>query len=445
MKIYFLLVVLILGSAQHSPAQILPYDTLKVMTYNVLNYGFEDPQYCPTLLTASKDAWLRTILHYEAPDILGLEKMAAYPESITTDSIIHQVLDAVCQGCFANTPYTNYSGYEKENMLYYNTQKIAWLSTTTIYSGDSNISDINLHRLFYKSPSLAISHDTIFLNIILAHLESGSGSAQERAVEITGTMNWLNSHVSAVGNYIFMGDFNTQSSNESCFQQMINSTNANTTFYDPANQPGDWNYSPKLFGQYLTQSTRTSDPGDCGATGGMVNRYDHILCTKYLMDGTDSLRYIDSTFTVIGQDGLHVGHSLVDAPQNTSVPADELNALYYMSEHLPVMLRLAVGGPQPAPSAIASNTISAEEEWTYNKLVSDKLNILHKENNTPMLPGAYTASIYDITGASILHAALNTYTNNTINLTQITPGIYLLKICNNNGQALNGKFVKVSR
>jgi Secretion system C-terminal sorting domain len=134
------------------------------------------------------------------------------------------------------------------------------------------------------------------------------------------------------------------------FSATVNSSNANTLFFDPVNQPGNWDNNSAAFANYLTQSTRTTDPGDCGATGGMDDRFDHILCTQPVIDGTDSLQYLDSTFVVIGQDGLHVNKSLIAAPQNESAPDSIINALYYMSEHLPVMLQLAVGGAHAATS-----------------------------------------------------------------------------------------------
>lgn len=317
-------------------------DTVKVMTYNVLNYGFPATNGCPTLITANKHEYLKTILKYENPDILGLVKITASPTTFTTDSIVHQVLDSVCLGCYGHSDFTNVSGYTKENMLYFKTAKFGLKSTTTIYSADANISDINMHTLFYKAPSLAQTHDTTFLYIILVHDKSGSSNASTRTAEIGGAMNWLNSHVTQPGNYIFMGDFNVQKSTEGCFQAMINSSNLDTKFYDPANQLGNWANNPSAYANYLTEDTRMTDPGDCGASGGMSTRFIHILCTQPLMQGSAAVQYLPNTYNVIGQDGNHVNVAINAAPTNTSVPPDVLNALFYMSNHLPVALKLAI-------------------------------------------------------------------------------------------------------
>ena len=418
------------------------YDTLRVMTYNVLNYGFPATGSCPALLTESKHIWLRTVLQYTNPDILGLEKMSASPASFTTDTVTQKVLDVICPGCYDHTPFTNVSGYTKENLLYFKTQKLGWVSTTTIYSGDSNISDINMHTLFYKSPGIAATHDTIFLHVILVHLASGSGSASERANEITGAMTWLNSHVTTQGNYIFMGDFNTQSSSESCFQQITNSSDSNTLFFDPVGQEGSWDANPSAFARYLTQSTRTSDPGDCSALGGLDDRFDHILITKHLIDGTDSLRYIDSTFNVIGQDGLHVNKSLIAQPANTSVPDSVLNALYYMSEHLPVMLHLAVGRTQLRPTGAQPLVHGPANDWQFNSLVTDNLQLRY-QGQAFFAPGTFHAGIYNMEGQCVTGGLINTVSGNIFSTHGLSEGVYLLQITENGIPVYNTRLIKV--
>jgi hypothetical protein len=415
-------------------AQHGAYDTIKVMSYNIANYGFTSHG-CPTLVTSVKNPWLRSILAYESPDIIGFEKFNISPASISTDTIVHKVLDSVCAGCYKPCGFTNVSGYTKANMLYYKASKLGFVSTTTIYSADNNISDINLHRLYYKSPTLSLTHDTIFINVILLHLASGSGSTTNRASEISGAMSWLNSHVTTGGNYILMGDMNTQNSTESCFQQLINSANSNTKFYDPPNQLGDWSGNPTHFSMYLTQSTRTSDPGDCAATGGVNNRFDHILCTKYLMDGTDSLMYVPQSYRVVGQDGLHTNGDINGSPTNTSVPSNILNALYNMSEHLPVVLQLAVGAHNNSTGISETTT----QTWTFDHLVSSHLIIRPLIDMTGSL---YHIRIIDMQGRSVRNIDLRRDEVNDISLEDLTAGTYQLWISDGETHELRGRFVK---
>ena len=439
---YSLLLAGFLGGTLVSVTAQPVNDTVKVMSYNVLNYGFPSTGDCPALITADKHAWLRTVLEYAEPDILGLEKMAALPASFTGDTIVAQVLDSVCAGCYGHTPYTNNSGYDKENMLYFKTNKFGWLSTTTIYSGDVNISDINLHTLFYKSPLLSITHDTVFLHIILVHLESGSGSAVERAIEMTGAMSWLNAHIAGAGNYIFMGDFNTQSSSESCFQQMINSSNPNTLFFDVANQLGNWDQDPSGFAGYLTQSTRTTDPGDCGATGGLDDWFDHLLATGPIMQGTKAVTYVPNSFKVIGQDGQHVNKALIASPAITTVPANVLNALYYMSEHLPVIMNLAIDSAAE-PTGIRNEDEAQDVTWSYSHLVTDDLCIISTGAMGQNENKSYAARIFDLSGRLLSSSVLSNAGKNYFAVDKIASGAYILTIYDNGRTLLTGKFVKL--
>ena len=326
-------------------------------------------------------------------------------------------------------------------MLYFNTNRLGFVSSTVIYSADNSISDITLHKLYYKSTDLSTTHDTVFINIVLAHLVSGSGSDAQRGTEIAGAMTWLNAHITSPSNLFFMGDFNTTSSNETCFQDMINSGNGNTKFYDPPNQLGDWSNNPSSFADYLTQSTRTSDPGDCNATGGLNNRYDHILVTNTIMQGTDSVLYIPGSYKVIGQDGLHTGNALIDPPTNNSVPGNVDSALYYMSEHLPVALKLAV--TYPLATGIDNNSIQ-NIAINYSSYITDKLIIQPIKDKT--IANNYThciAIVYDIQGRIISKNNINLNQINTIDESVISEGIYFLRIMNDTSPIFIGKFIKV--
>ena len=272
------------------------------------------------------------------------------------------------------------------------------------------------------------------------HLRSGSSNDSQRADEITGVMNWLNSHVTGPGNYIVMGDLNTQNSNEGCFQQLANPTNINVKFFDPVNQLGDWNGNASLFAQYLTQSTRINDPGDCAATGGMDNRFDHILCTQFLMNGTDSLQYVTGSYQVVGQDGLHAGLALIDAPQNTVVPANVLNALYNMSEHLPVVLKLAVG--RNYRDTTTSLAATEEVNWSYSNVVSDYLTV---KTTSQFTASNCKAKIFDLQGRCLKELWIRSDLSNSISVGDLSNGVYIVSINSNSQNLFTGKFIKISR
>ena len=372
MRRIFISFVFLLGTVTSLFAQQSFKDTVSVFTYNINNYGYASTSGCPTEGSPLKNGYLATILKYKkAPDVVSFQKFSGSPKTLASDSMQRSIMDSVCKGCYANTQYTNVSGYKKVNTLYYKTAKFGYVGTTTIYSGDNSISDINLHKLYYKSPSLATTKDTVFLNVIVVHDASGSSGASQRATEIGGAMSWLSSHVTSAGNYIMLGDFNTQNSSEACFQAMIKPADTLIQFNDPPNQLGDWAGSPQSFAKYLTQSTRRVDPGDCASTNTMLARFDHILCANPIMRGTKNVRYLPNTFEVVGQDGLHTGIGINDAPTNTSVPANVLNSLYQMSEHLPVYLQLEINIPAPLPIGFTYFKVSLQNNKPYLQWLKD--------------------------------------------------------------------------
>ena len=406
-------------------AQIFQNDTLKIMSYNTLNYGFAATTQCPALITANKHNYLKTIIQYSDPDILGLVKMDATPSSFSTDSVIQNVLDSLCSGCYGHSQFTNLSGYSKCNMLYFKLSKIGYVSTSTIYSADPNISDINLIKLFYKDPNISINLDTIFVNIILVHLKSGTNNDTSRANEIAGVMSWLNNNVFLPGNYIIMGDFNVNSSTDSCFQELISSPNPNTTFFDPENQLGNWAANPALYSKVLTQSTRKNDPGDCGSTGGMNSRFDHILCSYPIMQGNHSIRYLSGSFEVLGQDGNHVNKSLLALPADTIVPPQVLNSLYYMSSHLPVSIKVEISSP--VANSIKSKSNNSDQFIVYPNPVDNIIHIKSFESESEQLMIILRTSM----GNNILERQYLSSKNGNdfqFDVSFITPGFYFLEI-----------------
>jgi hypothetical protein len=335
------LIILLLCLAANAGAQQLENHNIKVMHYNTLNYGLRSDSFCTGLRTDLKHGYLRTVLDYIDPDILGLVKMVASP-TFTKDSIISNVLDSICLGCYQAANYTNHSGFFKANLLYYKKSKFVYVGTQTLYAGDTSISDINLHQLYYNDSIANALGDTIYINIIQCHLISGDSTGAQRGAEIQHTMDSLALLGNSKQHYLFLGDFNSRSSSESCIQNLINPTDTNWRFYDPTNQLGDWNNSPALYAKWLTISTRAKQLDDCGSSGGLDQIYDHIFFNEVTKKGTAKVHYIDSSYIVIGQDGLHVNKGLTDKPKNTSAPNSVIQSLYYMSNHLPVMLKLQV-------------------------------------------------------------------------------------------------------
>lgn len=318
-------------------------DTLKIMQYNLLNYG-NYTTYCTSENNnhENKDDLIRTIIGYELPDIFTVNEISNF--AFYHDRILNSVLNADDRNWYSKGTVSNIAGSNIVNMLYYNSDKLALKSHEVV---QSYIRDIDLFTLFCKTPDLT-NGDTVFLNCIVAHLKSSSGTTNElaRSVMTENVMDWLKQNKEE-GNYLIMGDFNTYTSAEPCYQNLINPLPVNQAFrfFDPVNKPGDWGNSG-AFASVHTQSVTTVSNG-CQASGGMDDRFDHIMATAQIINGSMGLKYIADSYHAVGQDGLHFDKSITDSPVNTTIPAEVLDALYNNSDHLPVRLNLVLtaGGP----------------------------------------------------------------------------------------------------
>ncbi len=337
-------------------------DTIKIMHYNLMYYG-QNTSYCTTTnnnLTA-KDGYLKTIIKYIKPDIFTANEVGP---NTSPQHLLDNCLNVDGVSYYSKTNYTNYSNTELCNMLYFNSNKLGFVSQNALAT---SVRDINIYKLYYKAPDLSTTHDTVYVNCIVMHLKAGSTSdnQNERATQTNMLMGYLNS-LNKKANYTLTGDFNVQSSGEQCFQNLINYSNTNMRFYDPINQLGNW-YSNSSFKKYHTQSTHTSSTG-CFATGGMDDRFDFILVSDDLKTGTKKAKCLPSTYTTIGQDGQHYNGE-VNTGTNNSAPQAVIDALYGMSDHLPVTMDILVGGTVDLPDF--SNPFSAEliNNITDNELV----------------------------------------------------------------------------
>jgi len=438
-SLYISIISLLIILLAHPFKMTAQTDTIKIMSYNTLNYDDYDAS-CPTNINALKNRYLREIVKYVNPDILGLVKMNQDP-AFVNDSIPSEVLDSVCNGCWAHGIFTDYSKYSKGNQLYFKTSKFGFIGTKTIYSADASISDINMHELYYKDTALARTHDTIFLNIILVHDLSGGSSASQRATEIGGAMAWLDANVKKPGNYIFMGDFNVTSSGEGCFQAMLNPTNPIVKFNEPTGQLGNWSSNSASFAKYITQSTRTATLTDCGSSGGLTDWFDHIMCSDYIMGGTDAFTYVPNSFAVVAQDGKHTKNSLIASPTDVIAPSNIVNDVYHMSNHMPVSLNLAIN-PQHRVSGISNQAVDQSLNNVNCHYFNNKLDFSTLDES--LWGRNCTVTLYDCLGKRILNTSLTLENNSSnIDVSFLPKGCYIVILQSGNQLIARNKVVKM--
>ena len=323
---------------------------IKVMSYNVLKYG----DGCQGT-AREMHGYLKTIVNYTNPDILGLVKVEAIPTGPNAkgkapiafdDSILAYALNASGADKYAVCPFTNVARDNNQAILFYNKHKFGFSSFVTLVS---DITDINMYKLYYLGSNLPNINDTVFIYIVLVHTDSGDES-DERDRQMTELMNALRKRFATLPNIIVMGDFNLRKTNEPGYQALTNNAEKNYCLIDPpfsidkkVSYPGNWDKHPERFSAFLTTSTRRKDkePNSCGTGGAAKGWYDHIFLSPSITNNTNFYHYINGSYHTIGNDGKRIDASVNDLP-NKAAPVEVLNALYQMSNKYPVMLELGI-------------------------------------------------------------------------------------------------------
>jgi endonuclease/exonuclease/phosphatase family metal-dependent hydrolase len=310
--------------------------TIRMMQYNLLYYTEQTIYGCnqTTNNLNTKDAALRTIIDYVEPDVLTVNEIGSNVSY--ADRIVNNVLNTNGRHGYQHCPLTNYSGGSIANMLFYNSTKLAYHSHFYITTVNR---DINGYKMYYITPNLAHG-DTIFTTFILAHLKAGTGSdnEQKRYSQAVKLMSYLeNSNL--YGNICFSGDFNLYGASEDAYQHLIHYSNSLYKFYDPIDMEGEWN-SSYSYRRIHTQSTHNDD-NDCASPGGLDDRFDFILVSSPVYYGSRKVSCITDSYHAVGNDGNHYNKS-VNYPANQDVPSNVADALYTMSDHLPVIMDLAI-------------------------------------------------------------------------------------------------------
>ena len=293
-------------------------DTMRFMHYNLLNYGNSANR------AFVKNPRLQTIFQHVQPDLLSVNEMLS--DSTLRDSLLF----ALGPG-WAKTNYSNLGGQTQTNHLFYKPTQFSFRGQTVISHA---LRDIIAYRLQYRD-TLTYPHDTVFLTAIVCHLKAGNGSSEEaeRATETATVAAFLNGL--GCNNVLLAGDMNVYASAEACYQNLVANPNLCGKLFDPINRPGAW-HDAASFADVHTQSPRTANLSDGGATGGLDDRFDQVLVSGQVMNDAAGVKYLPGSYKAIGQDGLHFNAGLTDAPVNTSVPANVVQALHLASDHLPV-------------------------------------------------------------------------------------------------------------
>jgi len=402
-------------------------DTLKVMHYNLLMYG-NNTGWCNTNNNDvdEKNLNLHTIIDYVKPDIFTVNELS--DNTFYHDYLLNYALNIGGINFYERGNPSNLSGSYTVNQIYYNSDKLTLYSNVPVSTVGR---DIDVFKLYYILPNKS---DTVFINCVVAHLKAGNSSedALQRTNETNSLMNYLG-NINANGNYLMMGDFNVYNGTEQAFQNLVFHSNQSIRFYDPINKIGSWNNN-SYYSDIHTQSTHTSS--GCPSSGGMDDRFDFILAADEVIYGTHKARIVPGTYMALGQDGQHFNVALINDPENTSVPYDVVEALYYMSDHLPVVMDLMIGNNVGLDEIIANNPLKVKLVNPFSDQI--EIDILSQQ------PEIVSVELFNVQGKLIYFNSLQIEHNlkHTIPMISKNSGMFLLRLSNSDGFVYQQKLIK---
>lgn len=320
-RCFFVAVIVVLSFL--GVVNLLAQDTLKIATYNILNYPGSD--------AATRNPYFRRVIHTMAPDVLVVQEITSQSG---VDGFRQNVLNAYQSGLYTSVPF--HDGPDTDNSFFFKSSRLTYLGATYIGTALRDIAE-------YRFKSVASSDTIRFYSL---HLKASSGADNEtlRLAEATILRNYLNA-LPTGAKFIIGGDYNIYRSTEPAFQKLVGSeANNNGRCKDPLNANGIWNNN-STFRFIHTQSTRSS-------AGGLDDRFDMLL-NSYSIEAN----LLASSYTPYGNDGAHFNLSINQLP-NYAVPDSVANGLYYASDHLPVSaLYVFQTGPvlSPEPTVQAAN------------------------------------------------------------------------------------------
>ncbi len=410
-------------------ASVFSQQSIRIMHYNLLNYGVTTGGCNNTNNNViDKNQYLHTILNYVNPHILTVNEINCSVQ--TYDILLDGCLDAYMQGKFERIAKTCNAIQALSNMVYYRKDLLEFYKQDVIHT---NVRDINVVRFYYKSPDLSITQDTTFVTLFVAHLKAGTDwdDEEERADETNKVMQYLSQHPN-LPNRIFLGDLNVYEGNEEAFENLTEYSNSALRFYDPINEIGDWHNNPS-YSDIHTQSTHTVQ--NCFIPGGMDDRFDFILIEKSIKDNTNKVGYIPGSYTSVGQDGQHFNKNLMESPANGSVPSQVLDALFNMSDHLPVYCDLIFEGQ------LSLKDLSNKEGIRISNPVRDKLILKFDKVSDEN----YLLELHSPQGNICFRKEI-TQNQKTLSysLDTLSPGIYFLRLLKGKDYVFSTKLILVN-
>lgn len=384
-------------------------ENFKLMFYNVLNY----PEQAP----ANRIQDLAVIIDDYRPDLFMICELNNEEGADNILNIMQPINNNYQRAIFQLNTSDDGIGDQNDlqNMIFYDSSKFILESQTIV---TTTYRDFNHYIL--KLKTVDIDTNPIYLDVFVTHLKSSSGTVNQqlRLAMVNDFVAYLET-LPSDRNVVFGGDLNLYTSSEPAFQELIDTSN-NITFIDPADRVGSWSNNTNYL-DVFTQSTRTQS-GLGGATGGFDDRFDFILTSENMLTNTD-LYYVNDSYQVYGNNGnsncynQEINSNDCDGSDFSFAIRD---ALYDMSDHLPVTLELQT----TEALSVADLTYNNGIKIVGSNLVIEQLQLKITNSDIADL------TIYNAIGQTVINLMIKNKASIIVDVSKLASGIYYLKSSN---------------
>ncbi|WP_459209196.1 hypothetical protein [Aquimarina rhabdastrellae] len=374
---------------------------VKTMFYNVLNYPSAPPE--------NREVHLKTIIDDYQPDLFMVCELET---AAGGEEILNASLNATAE-VYASAPFlsnASNSAVEIQQLLYYNKKKFTLVNSQRLLN---SLRDINWYTLRLNT------ENPIQIEVFVCHLKASQGTSNEnRRLEMVDVFldNQVNLDPDAY--VLFAGDFNLYTSNEEAYRALVHDNNS-IIMVDPIDALGDW-HNDSSFDDIHTQSTRISndDFDDFGSGGGLDDRFDFIFMSENFRGG-NRLSYIPDSYVSYGNNKNCYNRRIDDVNCTGEFSQEIRDALYMMSDHLPVVMEFE------ADETLSNEEFFAQEQAVYlSKTVVDDFLRVHNDTskNIPIL-----FKVYNTLGQELISFDSEAASITDVPVYDLPNGLYYLK------------------
>ena len=383
---------------------IFAQSDIKVMSYNVLIY--------PEGEMVNRIDTLSKILDYYEPGLLLLQELKSEQGLQDIGQELNALFGNYKTGTYVPQVSNPANSWRLQQNVIFNKAVFELVSEEVI---ETPYRDVNYFELQILDGDGTSTSE--LLHTYVTHLKSSQGSTNEQLrlsmVEV------LMDHISLLpseSNVIVAGDFNVYYGGEPAYELLL-SPNGTNTLYDPIDMPG-WAGTNFPNREIYTQSTRLSSLPD-GSGGGMDDRFDFILLSDRLMNPNARIAYQKESYQALGNNGTCYNQDLIDCTTDDNVPFELLRSLYYMSDHLPIVLSLDVN-ETVSTYELSHSLESPLIEITPNPASSQIDLVCHGMSQIDL-------RIFSLQGKLMLEQQLLGQ-KTTLDITHLSEGLYFVKI-----------------